>query len=169
MAMREDGNVAFQRPEPGNHPICAFRNLGGRFAAWTSVSKDIPVWPSLANIHRAQSLILAVVPLREVRFNFRKVTKPGQLARSPCTLQGTSEHAAELYSAEPFCQLAGILFALFNQRNVGSTGMLARERPSGFAVSHQKKAREQTRRARHVFAPHRQFRISGMSSPYLRM
>jgi hypothetical protein len=47
--------------------------------------------------------------------------------------------------------------------------MLAGERPSCFAVSHQIKAREQTRHDRHVFTPHRQLRISGMSSPYLRM
>ena len=169
MAMREDGNVTFQRPEPSNQPVCAFGNLGGRVAAWTSVSKDIPFWPCLANIRRAQSLVLAVVPLGEVRFDFRKVTQPGQLACSPCTLQGTSEYAAERHSAEPLCQIAGVLFALFNQRDIGSTGMLAGERPSGFAVSHQKKVREKIRHARHVFAPHRQFRISGMSSPYLRM
>ena len=169
MAMREDGNVAFQCPKSSNRPICAFGNLGGRFAAWASVSKDIPVWPCLANIHRALSLVVAVVPLRKIRFDFRNVTQPGQIACSPCTLQRTGEHAAELHSAEPFRQLAGVLFALFSQRNVGPAGMLARERPSGFAVSHQIKAREQTRHVRHVFAPHRQFRISGMSSPYLRM
>ena len=169
MAMREDRDVAFQRPEPGNHPICTFGNLGGRFAAWASVSKDIPVWPCLANIHRALSLVVAVVPLREIRFDFCNVTQPGQLACSPCTLQRTGEHPAEPHSAEPFRELAGVLFALFSQRYVGSTGMLAGERPSGFAVSHQIKAREQTRHVRHVFAPHRQLRISGMSSPYLRM
>jgi len=169
MAMREDGDVAFQRPEPGNHPICAFGNLGGRSAAWVSVSKDIPVWPCLANIHRALCLVVAVVPLREIWFHFRNVTQPGQLACSPCTLQRTGEHPAEPHSAEPFRQLAGVLFALFSQRNVGPTGMLARQGPGGFAVAHQIKAREQTRHVRHVFAPHRQFRISGMSSPYLRM
>src|SRR5450755_3789638 len=125
MAMREDGDVAFQRPEPGNHPICTFGNLGGRFAAWASVSKDIPVWPCLANIHRALSLVVAVVPLREIRFDFRKLTQPGQLACSPCTLQRTGEYAAELHRAESFCQLAGVLFALFGKRNVGPAGMLA--------------------------------------------
>src|SRR5713101_5676322 len=83
MAMREDRNIAFQRPEPGNHPICASGNLGGRFAPWASVSKDIPVWPCLANIHRALSLVVAVVPLREIRFDFCNVTQPGQLACSP--------------------------------------------------------------------------------------
>ena len=136
MAMREDGNVAFERPEPSDQPICAFGNLGGRFPAWTSVSKDIPAWPCLADIRRALSLIVAIVPLHEVRFDFRNLTQPGQLTCSSFALQRTGEHAAELHSAKPFCQLAGVLFALFSQRNVGPAGMLARERPSGFAVSH---------------------------------
>ena len=86
VAMREDGNITLHRPEPSNHPICAFGYLGGRFAAWTSVSKDIPVWPCLANIRGSLSLVVAVVPLREVRFDFRNLTQPGQLTRSPCTL-----------------------------------------------------------------------------------
>jgi len=136
VAMREESNVTLQRPEPSNQPICAFGNLGGRFAAWTSVSKDIPVWPCLSNVYWALSLVVAVVPLREVRFDFRNLTQPGQLTRSPCTLQRAGEHAAELHSVEPFCQPAGVLFALLGKRDVGSAGMLAGERPSGFAVSH---------------------------------
>ena len=43
VAMREDGNVSFQRTETGNHPVSAFGNLGGRFTTLTSVSKEIPV------------------------------------------------------------------------------------------------------------------------------
>ena len=61
MAMREDGNITLQRPEPSNQPICAFGNLGGRFAARTTVSKDIPAWPTLANISRALSLVVPIV------------------------------------------------------------------------------------------------------------
>ena len=86
MAMREDGNITLQRPEPSNQPICAFGNLGGRFTARTSVSKDIPVWPPLANIYRALSFVVAVVPLRQVRFDFRNFIQPGQLTCSPCAL-----------------------------------------------------------------------------------
>ena len=135
MAMREDGNVAFERPEPSDQPICAFGNLGGRFPAWTSVSKDIPAGPCLADIRRALSLIVAIVPLHEVRFDFRNLTQSGQHTCSPCTLQRTGEHVAELHSAESFCELAGVLFAFFVKRNVGSTRMLAGERPSRFTVS----------------------------------
>lgn len=58
MAVR-DGDITLKRPESSNQPICAFGNLGGRFAAWASVSKDVPVRPCLANIRRALSLVVA--------------------------------------------------------------------------------------------------------------
>jgi hypothetical protein len=52
------------------------------------------------------------------------------------------------------------------QRNVGSTRMLAGERPSRLAVSNQVKAWKFDLHPDQLFAPHCQFRISGMSSPY---
>lgn len=52
---------------------------------------------------------------------------------------------------------ARVLFALSGQRNVRAPGVPARERPLGFAVSHEEKAQ----------ALHVQFRISGRSSPYV--
>ncbi|MPN56259.1 hypothetical protein SDC9_203945 [bioreactor metagenome] len=49
VAMREDGNVFFQRAETGNHPVSAFGNLDGRLTARTSVLKEIPVRSRLEN------------------------------------------------------------------------------------------------------------------------
>jgi len=86
VAVREDGNIALQRPEPSNQPICAFGNLGRRFTARTSVSKDIPVRPCLANIYRALSFVVAIVPLRQIRFDFRNLIQPGQFTCSPRAL-----------------------------------------------------------------------------------
>ena len=86
MTMREDGNITLQHSEPSNQPICAFGNLSGRFTARTSVSKDIPIWPSLANITWALSFVVAVVPLHQVRFDLCNFIQPGQLTCSPCAL-----------------------------------------------------------------------------------
>ena len=70
----------WQTDPTANQPICAFGNLGGRFATRTSVSKDIPVWPPLANIYRALSFVVAVAPFRQIRFDFGNVTQPRQLS-----------------------------------------------------------------------------------------
>ena len=48
---------------------------------------------------------------------------------SPRAPQRTGEYAAEGHGMEPFGQLAGVLLALLDQRNVGSTRMLAGKRP----------------------------------------
>jgi hypothetical protein len=76
MATREDGNVTFQRPEPSNQPVYAFGNLGGQFAAWTYVAKTFQSGRALRISAARLSLVLAVVPLREVRFDFRKLGMP---------------------------------------------------------------------------------------------
>jgi hypothetical protein len=167
LAMREDGNIPLQCSQPGNHPICTFGNLGGRFTARAPVSKEIPFGLLLASIQRQFSLVVAVVPLRQVRFNFRNPNPANSHVRR--ALQRTGEYAAEPHLAEPLCQPAGVLLALLVQRNIRSTRMLARARPSHSAVSNQVKAREHTWRAGHFFVPHCQFRISGRSSPCLRM
>ena len=86
MTMREESNITLQRPEAGNQPICAFGNLGGRFATRTSVSKDIPIWPPLTNIYRALSFVVAVAPFRQIRFDLCDVTQPRQLSCSACAL-----------------------------------------------------------------------------------
>jgi hypothetical protein len=51
--------------------------LSGRLAAWASASKDIPVWPCLANIHKALSLLVAEsTPRGPVRFPRPYLARP---------------------------------------------------------------------------------------------
>ncbi len=137
VSVGEDGKITLQRPEPANQPICTFGNLGGRFTAGTSVSKHIPAWPHFANIICTQPLIIAVVPLRQVRLNFPNCIQSGQLTCSPCALERTGEHMTEPHAPKALGQFAGVPFALLCQRNVGSTRMLAGERPRCFPVSNQ--------------------------------
>ena len=61
------------------------------------------------------------------------------------------------------------VLAARGHRNVRATGVLAGERPLGFAVSNEVKAREPVLPVDYLFAPHFQFRISGRSSPFLSM
>ena len=70
MAVREERDVSIQRAEPGDEPVRAVGNLGGHFTARTTVPKEIPVRPRFANVHGVLSFVIAIVPLRQVRFDF---------------------------------------------------------------------------------------------------
>ena len=63
VAVREDGDISLQRAELGNQSIGPVGDAGRRFTVRTPISKEIPVRPVLSNVHRALSLIIAVVPL----------------------------------------------------------------------------------------------------------
>ena len=62
-----------------NDPIRPLRDPCGRFATRTTVSKDHPTWPRLANVHGASAFVVAVVPLGQVRFDLCPASEPPQL------------------------------------------------------------------------------------------
>ena len=84
--MREKRDITLQISEFSDQPICSVGNLIGRFAARTSVLEDIPFSPPIVNVYRALTLVITVVPLRQIGFDFRGLPQAGQLTGSLSTL-----------------------------------------------------------------------------------
>ncbi len=169
LAMRKEGDIACQRPQPDNHPVCAFSYLRSCFAARASISEDVPVRSLKSDVGCSPPLVVPVVPLGRVSLNLNGTTEAGKFTRSPCPPHRADEHVTEVHSAKTSRELASVLLAALGQGKVGAPGVLARERPFRFAVANDVSAWEADRLVRHGTAPHRQFRISGMSRPYSSM
>src|SRR5579871_215587 len=86
------------------------------------------------NIDRAESLIIAIVPLDQVAVDLSTGSKPSQFAGPPGALKGTCEYPGELQALEPIRQSSRVGFALGGQGQVRHSRVLACDRPSGFAV-----------------------------------
>jgi hypothetical protein len=117
-----------------DQPVRAFRDLAGRFTARTPILKNIPSRRLFVKIDGAASFVIAIIPLSEVRFDHGLRLKSSQGTGSPCALPRTAKDAGKFDSAQAWCKLPGFVFAMRRQRNISCAGMLARERPFGFAM-----------------------------------
>ncbi len=134
LAMREEYDVASHPLKFRNQPARAEGNLRGRLAAGATVTKQIPIRTFLAKVCRELTFIGAIVPLGEVRFNLGGRRKSRQLACPPGPLQRTCQDVRELDRPKARFKAARLVFAMRGQRNIGAASVLARQRPSGFAV-----------------------------------
>ena len=164
VAMLEERDISAQRPKTDNEAISAVGNLRGRFTPGTAVPKEIPGRPPFANVRRASSFVLAIVPLRQVRFDFGRRTQAGQLTRSSRALPRAGQPPGKLDVPEALSKFQRSVLAARCQWNVRATGVPAGERPLGFAVSNMVKAKGHALRADYLVAPRCQFRISGLFS-----
>jgi len=155
--MGEERGISVQSAETGNEAVSTVGNLGGRFTARTAVPKEIPVRSRPENVRRALSFVVAIIPLRQVRFDFGRRIQPGQLTRSSRALQRAGQHASKRDVPEALSKLPRPVLAVSGQGNVRATRVLAGERPLGFTVSNEVNARE------HIVPVDdlRYFRISG--------
>src|SRR5262249_32487209 len=98
---------------------------------------ELPVGPLLVDFSGCHSLVLAVVPLNEVRIYVSRRAQAGQFAGPPCPLEGAREYPGESQALEPFPQAAGIALAALGERDVGQAGVLAVDSPRRLAVAGQ--------------------------------
>src|SRR5206468_5886350 len=137
-------DISIEHTETGNEAVRAIGNLGGRFTARTAVPKEIPVRSRSENVRGPLPFVVAIVPLRQVLFDFGHRIQPGQLTRSSRALPRAGQHASKLDAPEALPKFPCPLLAARGQRNVRATGVLAGERPFGFAVPNEVNARERT-------------------------
>src|SRR5262245_13593467 len=110
------------------------RSLGRRFPSWAAIAEQFPAGTLRPDLGGAPPLILAVVPLDQIRINFSHSPEAGQLAGPGRALQGTGIYPGELQAAQSFPELTGVAFAALGQWQVGQPRMLAREAPGRLTV-----------------------------------
>jgi hypothetical protein len=126
MAVRKDGNLALQQSQSRDDAIGAVGHLFRRFAAGASVSKEIPVWTRLADVHGESSLVVAIVPFGQIGIDFGVSAQPGQLARAYDALAGTHLNASERNALEACAKFPGFVFAHNGQGNIRAARVPAR-------------------------------------------
>src|SRR4029077_5827672 len=88
------------------------------------------------------TLVVAVVPFEQVGINFGGVAEPSEGAGASRTLKGTGENPIKLESLKALVEPSGLAFALFRERNIGASRMLAACAPFGFAMADEIDARK---------------------------
>ena len=78
--------------------------------------------------------VLAVVPFDQVGIDFGSIAKARQLTSTPRALQRAGENLGETQSFQPFTKPSCVALAAIGQRQIGESGVLARETPCGLAV-----------------------------------
>src|SRR5262249_17465082 len=137
MPAGEGKHVAADGPQAGDHAVGPRAHVRHVLAARAAVAEQIPVRPLLADLRGRFPLVVAVVPPDEVRVRRGRGAQPGPPTRAPGTLQGAGENGGERPAFEALAESAGVLLAAFGQRDVGQTGVLARDGPGRLAVARQ--------------------------------
>jgi len=124
LAMREKCNLSVQHPKPSDQSVGAIGNLAGCFTPGATITKDIPIRPVFADVGRAASFVIAIIPLCQIRFDFNTLSRCNQSARSLGSLTRATEDVGELGAPQSFPELPGLLFAMLGQRNICSASVL---------------------------------------------
>src|SRR5205823_14926360 len=91
------------------------------------------------NLRGSKSFIIAVVPFDQITIDFGGSREAGQFTSASGALQWTSEDLRESQSGQPRSKVPCVALALFGQRQVSKTCVLAAKAPGGLAVSRQVK------------------------------
>jgi len=80
MSTREQQNVVLELPNLANDTIYSRTDLPGRLAARAAVTKQFPLGPFSMNLVAAATLVLTIIPLKQILFKLSHVSKPGKFA-----------------------------------------------------------------------------------------
>jgi hypothetical protein len=109
----EQGDIAIQRLKAVDQPVRARSDVLGGFLIWTAIDKDVPARPLLGDIRRAFALIIAIIPLGQVRLDLGESPKPGQLAGSLRALPRAAQGRRELDVLQPGSKPPRLLLAMW--------------------------------------------------------
>src|SRR5262249_41078613 len=129
--------VACDFSHPPDRPVGSSPDLVRRLSSRAAVTEQIPVRTLGMDLRAGTAFVRAIIPFEEVGLDDGGGPEAGQLARSARSLQGAREHRRELQSVEPLAEPASLRLAVRGQRDVGSSGVLTRDRPGGLAVPRQ--------------------------------
>src|SRR5262249_36761062 len=100
-----------------------------------SVPENQPAWSALVDLPPRQTLVLAVIPLTQIRVDNGSVTKARQLARLASTLHRTTEDESERFLGEHRPHPLGEPAPIVGQRDIRGSRVLAAEAPRRLTVS----------------------------------
>src|SRR5262249_30666588 len=135
VAAREQQDVPPDRAHAPDHRVGPRADLPGRLASRAAVAEELPARTLRPDLGGAAALVLAVVPLDEIRIDLGDRGETAQLARPERTPEGTREYLGERQLPQPLAEPARVALAAFRERDVRESGVLPRERPRRLAVT----------------------------------
>ena len=146
--MREERDASVQTVKTIDQPFGPGGNLVRRFAIRTAVPDHAPARALFANVAGKLTLIVAIGPFREIRFNLGRSAKPGQFTGPAGALQRAGQHAGEPDVPEPGLESACFFLTVGGQGQVRAASVLARQRLLSFTVPDDEKPK------RHMLTPY---------------
>src|ERR1700722_964987 len=135
MAAGKHDRLVINRAKAANHAISARADIGWLLAVRAPVAEQKPTGPVGEDFAALAPLIVAVVPFEQVGIKLGGVAEPSECAGASCTLKGTGENPVKLKSLKALVEPPGLAFALFGERNIRASRMLAACAPRGFAMA----------------------------------
>ena len=135
MTVREDRDAALDRADAGDDAIGARGDVPRALAAGTAVPEEHPPRRRPADVRRRAPLVVAVVPLHEVRIDLSRRAETRQVARLPRATERTREDGLERDARQERRQPADLPAAVLRERRVRTPGVPSGEAPLSLAVS----------------------------------
>src|SRR5262245_49923437 len=101
MPARKQQNVVPDVANPAHDANGPRHDLIRRVSLSTTVAKQLPGRALLVELLRTSTLVLGIIPFREIAVGLRVTSEPGQRARSDRALQRTGEHFRESEALQP--------------------------------------------------------------------
>jgi hypothetical protein len=111
MATRKEQRVTFERLYPPHNAIGTRTDLLRGFSPRAAVAKQTPVWTLTMNLNAAATLVLTIVPLKQIIFNLGFLTKTGQRTSPGRPLQWARQNLFEFHPIQPLAEAARITLA----------------------------------------------------------
>jgi hypothetical protein len=137
MSTREQQTVALELPNLANDTISSRADLPRRFAPGTAITKQFPLGPFSVNLVAAATLVLTIVPLKQVFFNLGHLSETCQLASPSGAPQWACEHFCKGQAPQSLGEAARVALAALGQRQIRQPGVLPGDAPGSFAVASQ--------------------------------
>ena len=125
MPMREKYDPASHLLESNDPPVVAHCEIRWHLATGASVLKNRPLRPLAMDSSGPFAFVVAIVPVREVRFDLDLCAEPGQGAGALCALPWAGEDAVEREAGQSRGQGVRLVLALSGQGNVRPAGVLS--------------------------------------------
>src|SRR4029077_13471474 len=142
MAARQHDRLVISCAKAANDAIGAGADLRWLLTVRAPVAEQEPAGSVRKDFAGRATLVVAVVPFEQVGINFGGVAEPSECAGASRTLKGAGENPIKLQSLKALAEPSGLAFALFCERNIRASRMLAACAPFGFAMADEIDARK---------------------------
>jgi len=137
MSAGKNQDPALQRPKPRHDPIGPLGDLRDGLAARAPVAEELPLRAVSMDLCECPPFVITVIPLDQVPVERCEAAKAGELTGSERPPERTREHVIELQVFEPGAERASLFLAMGREREIGKSGVLARDTPSRLSVPHE--------------------------------